>query len=439
MSKLTLFIMSFCMALCSFRSYAQETNRQILTIEEMFSLADQNSKSLRSLQTGIEEAREAVKVARNGRFPEIDLSLSFSYLGNGYLMDRNFSNGITTPIPHFGNSLAFEVSQIIYAGGAISNSIAIARLQQENAQLDLEISRTNIRFLLIGYYLDLYKQHNMLQVYDKNIEQTQQLLADLQKKEKEGIVLKNDITRYELLLANLELARTQIRNTLNIFNHNLVTILGLPSNVRIEPDTNILAYSLPIESEEYWTGEANEHSPTLQQMALAVKMNTHQDKLIRAERLPTIVAVAGDHLDGPITIEVPPINKNFNYWYVGVGIKYSFSSLYKTQQAVNKSKLTLQRVKEQYDDVKEQTELAIRSDFIRYLEAYEQLSTQEKSVELAHQNYSVIHNRYQNDMALITDMLDASNSKLDAELQLANARINIIFNYYKLQKTAGNL
>ncbi|MDL2313217.1 TolC family protein [Bacteroidales bacterium OttesenSCG-928-B11] len=249
----------------------------------------------------------------------------------------------------------------------------------------------------------------------------------------------NDITRYELLLANLELARTQIRNTLNIFNHNLVTILGLPSNVRIEPDTNILAYSLPIESEEYWTGEANEHSPTLQQMALAVKMNTHQDKLIRAERLPTIVAVAGDHLDGPITIEVPPINKNFNYWYVGVGIKYSFSSLYKTQQAVNKSKLTLQRVKEQYDDVKEQTELAIRSDFIRYLEAYEQLSTQEKSVELAHQNYSVIHNRYQNDMALITDMLDASNSKLDAELQLANARINIIFNYYKLQKTAGNL
>jgi transposase len=38
---------------------------------------------------------------------------------------------------------------------------------------------------------------------------------------------------------------------------------------------------------------------------------------------------AGDKLEGPITIEVPPINKNLNYWYVGVGVKYNIASLYK--------------------------------------------------------------------------------------------------------------
>ena len=42
-------------------------------------------------------------------------------------------------------------------------------------------------------------------------------------------------------------------------------------------------------------------------------------------------------------------------------------------------------------------------------------------------------------MALVTEMLDASNQLLDAELQLANARINVIFNYYKLKNTSGNL
>ena len=65
--------------------------------------------------------------------------------------------------------------------------------------------------------------------------------------------------------------------------------------------------------------------------------------------------------------------------------------------------------------------------------------TQEKSLELAAQNYSVVNNRYLNDLALITDMLDASNSKLNAELQLVNAQINILFNLYKLKKTAGCL
>ena len=51
----------------------------------------------------------------------------------------------------------------------------------------------------------------------------------------------------------------------------------------------------------------------------------------------------------------------------------------------------------------------------------------------------MIENRYLNDLALITDMLDASNAKLSAELDVANARINVLFNYYRLMKAAGNL
>ncbi len=42
-------------------------------------------------------------------------------------------------------------------------------------------------------------------------------------------------------------------------------------------------------------------------------------------------------------------------------------------------------------------------------------------------------------MALITDMLDAANAKLDAEQQLVNARINIIYYYYKLQFISGTI
>ena len=42
-------------------------------------------------------------------------------------------------------------------------------------------------------------------------------------------------------------------------------------------------------------------------------------------------------------------------------------------------------------------------------------------------------------IALITDMLDAANSRLDAEQQLVNARIDIIYNYYKLLFTSGKI
>ena len=91
------------------------------------------------------------------------------------------------------------------------------------------------------------------------------------------------------------------------------------------------------------------------------------------------------------------------------------------------------------DDVSEQVMLAMQSDYTRYVEAFEDVTTFEKNVQLANENYSVIENRYRNGIALVTDMLDASNQLLDAELQLANAHINVIFNYYKLKNTSGNL
>jgi outer membrane protein TolC len=431
--------MSFYAALCPVGAFAQEKVRQVISIYEVFELADQNSKSLRPDVSGISEAHEAVKVAQNAGLPEIDASLSFSYLGDGYITDRDFSNGMTAPIPHFGNNFALEVSQVIYSGGAISNSVAISKLQEENAKLTLENSRNRIRFMLTGYYLDLFKQQNLLGVYEKNIEQTRQVLKDIKTKGEEGIVLKNDITRYELLLSNLELSQTQIQNTLTILNNNLTTALGLSNDVIISPDTTLLSKIIPAENDEYWTSLAVAASPSLKQISLYVKINEHLDKIIRSEQLPKVALVAGNHLDGPVTFEIPPLNRNFNYWYVGVGVKYNLSSLYKTDKSINKNKFAIRRTREQYDDAKEQTELAIKADYIRYLEAYEQLHTQQKSVELANQNYSVVSNRYKNDMALITDMLDASNAKLSAEVQLANAQINIVFDYFKLLYISGTL
>ena len=70
---------------------------------------------------------------------------------------------------------------------------------------------------------------------------------------------------------------------------------------------------------------------------------------------------------------------------------------------------------------------------MNFMTSFTDLRTQEKSVKLADENYSVTDNRYKNDMALLTDMIDASNMKLSADLGLVNARINILYNYYKMK------
>lgn len=159
-------------------------------------------------------------------------------------------------MPHFGNNFALEVSQVIYAGGVVNRGIEIGKLQEQMTGFSLESEREKLRFMLVGYYLDLFKQKNLLRVYEQNIALTHQVLADIKAKHTEGVALGNDVTRYELQLSNLELTYTQIRNVITILNNNLVTILGLPNGTSVEPDTTLVSRFMPLDDVGYWTGQA---------------------------------------------------------------------------------------------------------------------------------------------------------------------------------------
>ena len=141
---------------------------RLMGMEELFRLADEQSKSIQTYRTGAKAADEALKAARAQRLPDVSVSLSASYLGNGKLWDRDFCNAITVDIPHFGNNFALEAQQVIYAGGAISSGIRQAELGKMLAELDLQKNVQEIRFLLVGHYLNLYKLDNQIQVLKKD-------------------------------------------------------------------------------------------------------------------------------------------------------------------------------------------------------------------------------------------------------------------------------
>lgn len=171
-----------------FVSVAQE---MLLTIDDLFSLAERNSKSIRVSELAREEAEEAVRVSKNGYTPKIDFSASASYLGNVWTMNRNLSNAEKFEIPHLGTNFAVEAVQVIYAGGAIKSGVDMAKLRKQSADVALELNRQDVRFLLVGSYLELFKLYNQARVFKENISQTQRLVDDMRAREKAGIVLKS--------------------------------------------------------------------------------------------------------------------------------------------------------------------------------------------------------------------------------------------------------
>ncbi len=431
MSKKKRLIGLLCIAVLCSQGLCAQTRQ--MGIEELFRLADEQSKSIQTYRTGKEAAEEALKAAKAQRLPDVNVSLSASYWGNGKLWDRDFSNGMTIDMPHFGNNFAWEAQQVIYAGGAISSGIKQAELGKLLAELDLQKNVQEIRFLLVGHYLNLYKLDNQIRVLQKNMELTEEVIANMKARREQGTVLKNDITRYELQKEQLNLQLTRVKDARRIANHQLVTTLHLPEDTEITPDTSLLDRQILTLTEEDWQELAEANNIFLKQTQATIQMNEQKVKQERSERLPHISIVAADHLDGPITIEVPVLDNNFNYWYIGIGVKYNISSLFKNNRKLKQARLNVRQAQEQHQLAQEQIENAVQEGYVNFLTAFTDLRTQENSVRLADENYHVTDNRYKNEMALLTDMLDASNMKLTADLGLVDARINILYNYYKMK------
>lgn len=227
-----------------------------MTIAQLFERIEENSKSLRTSKSGVEAASIGIESAKSKKLPDLDASLSFSYIGNALMTDRDFSNAQGLKSPHFGNNFAFQAQQVVYAGGAINAGIRLAELGKQQAE---------------------------------------------------------------------------------------------------------------------------------------------------------------------------------------VGVKYSLSSLFKSNKRIRQAAVETRQAKESHALQAEQLNNSVQAVYVQYQQTYVELETQRKSVELAQQNYEVMNARYLSQLALVTDMVDASNLKLNAELSEVDARINIVYAYYRMKYVAGEI
>ena len=415
-----------------------QTPQRRMTIGELFTLVESGSKTLRMQKSGVDVSARGIEEAKSKRLPDVGASLQMSYNGNVVMTDRDFGNVKGFSQPHFGNSFALEAQQVVYAGGAIDAGIRLAELQKSMSENAVALTRNQQRFLALGQYLDLYKLDNGIKVYQSNIALTEKLIADINTKQQQGMALKNDVTRYELQMEQLELGKRKLEDQKRILNHQLCNTLGL-EDVMVEPEVDLDRIGDAGVKEADLQSTAAMLSPVIRQSALEMQASDQQLKLAKSEMMPKVALVASENFMGPFTYDIPPIDNNFNVWYVGVGVRYSLSSLFKSNKTVRKAKVQQLQSREAHAVASERVNNDMQQAYTIHQQAFVELHTLQKSVELASQNYKVMNNRYLNQLALVTDMVDASNLKLNAELQEGNARINVAYTYYNMMYVAGNL
>ncbi|MBA5245718.1 TolC family protein [Marnyiella aurantia] len=431
--KLTLTVLSLFFSTAN----AQLTERT-LTMEEVVQLALENHTQLQLSKDNIQIARQQTRIAELQKLPSINATANAFYLGDALILDKDFSKVATVNMPHSGNSYSVQASELIFKGGLVKKSIELSELREQLAELDHEKDAQNIKFLVMSTYLDIQKIINQKNVYLNNRKLATQRLENVNKFYKQGMVTRNEIIRGELLLKNLEQGILVLDNSRAALNYQLAIAIGISPDVLIEPAASF-AEATEAQELAYFQELAHQNHSVLKSAQTGISMSEKNIEIIRTDRMPTIAAFGGYSMARPVTSTLPAQDFYTNTWQTGVSISYNIDNLYKTKEKEQLGKFQLNQAKNVLVLQRQNLDVQTNAAWLKWREAVQQAKLYKESEELANENYKIIEAKYLNQLALQADMTDATNAKLEAELQYANSEINVQYQYYSLLKTTGTL
>lgn len=422
----------------SYTAMYSQVNTKTLSIEQALDLAMQNHQQLKVTALNKDISEQQTQLIKQQRLPNLTFSANASYIGDALILDRDFSKVMTKDMPHFGNSYGVQASELLFKGGVINKNIQLSQIGEQLASLDLTQDQQAIKFLVVSNYLDIYRLIHQQQVYKNNKLLAQIRLENVNRFYKEGMMTRNEVIRGELALQNMDQALLSVDNTLSVLNYNLDIALGLPTSTTLTPNEDLV--HRPLDGDySYYLDLAYSQHPMIQRIEKGVEAAQKRIEIANTDKYPSLAAVGGYNMTRPITTSNPVMDMYSNAWQVGVSLSYNIDNLYKTPKKVKLEKIQKNKAEESVTLVQQQLEMGVNAAFTKYDEAIQNANLLKKSQQLAQENYKIIEAKYLNQLAIQAEMTDATNAKLEAELQYANAEINVLYQYYNLLKSTGTL
>jgi outer membrane protein len=413
-------------------------SHKVLTLPQVVTLAVNNSVQLKVGDKNTELARQKIEINKLYKLPTIYSSGIYGYISNADIWSPSFSDHETGHIPHQEVNLSVLAAEVIFKGGEISNTLKQSSLEEQVAALAQEKNTEDIKFLVVAQYLDIFRYTNLRQVYVNNAILAEHRLANILSLEKQGLVTQNDVLRTKLTLSDFQLAILKTDNTIAILNKQLNMVTGRSDSARLVPDSTLLTYQVPDRNLASFIEQGYQENHELKIAATENRIAETNIKILGSDRYPQISLFSGSSLQRPFLFNIPAIDLYYNIWQAGISVTYNISSIYQSPRKIRAGKIALEQSLQEEILKKQNMEVDVGSRYIKYTEAKDELRTCRNDLKSAEENYRIVEKKYFNQLALLTDLIDATSTKIEAETKVTNAEINTVYSYFLLQKAIGN-
>ncbi|MCZ4224113.1 TolC family protein [Pedobacter rhodius] len=418
--------------------FAQSTKE--LNINQAIELGIANSKNLKLSQNKIDQAVAQLEVVKDNVLPTANASFIYNH---AEIPTSTFSlpgGGSSLQLPKRADAFigTAAVQELVYGGGKLKYAKESTKLLADVARLDADKNKEEITYAVISTYYNLYKVAQSRKVVDQNLESIAAQIKQAQRFFEQGIVTKNDVLRFQLQQANVTLTQLDIESNRKIINYNLDILLGLPEDTEVKITDPSVGLKAAGSLSDYIT-LAMANRQELKQLDVQNKVADYNIKTIRANTLPTVGVGANLYYINPSGNFIPPANQYLMPVTLGATVSWNIASLWTNKNKVSEAKIQQSEIVIQKDILSDNVKTDINKNFQNYQVARNKIQVLETSIAQATENDKLLASKYKNNVASVTDRIDAETLLYQAKINLEIAKADAGLAYFTLLKSTGKI
>jgi outer membrane protein TolC len=445
--KLPLVILFTALVGASIWVKAADTNQtKLLSLDSAITLGLAHSHQVELSANQLAEAHSTSEDIKNRIIPSVNLSVGYTRLSNipvEYFSIPGYPGEIpsTALFPIILNSYAATaaLNESIFNGFLLKYAALNMEYNEKGAEYNLESKKKDVTLTVITTYLNLFKLQKAHELVLESLQQLAAHVKEIGDFASHGLATQNDLLRAQLNQSNGELDEINIKNQMLSVNYNMDILLGLAENTIVSIDSNSISGTKAIQPLSYYIQKAGENREDIKALDMQQKAAEAGIKETQSNLYPKLIISADYDYLRPNPRIVPPLDQFQPTWDLGVRITYSLTDLYANKNKTDISKARYAEAQANFSVLTDNAKMEINQSYLDYQQSLEKIQVAEKSLGQAQENYKLTKSRYDNHVALVTDLMDANNYLLNAQINLISSKADAQLSYYKLLKSAGEL
>ncbi|MCU7511995.1 MAG: TolC family protein [Ignavibacteria bacterium] len=414
---------------------------QKLSLQQSIELGLKNSKDLRISQSKATTAESKVTEANSQLLPQLKFAAGYTRLSSVppfqvSIPGAPFPIKISDVILNNYN-IRFSLQQPLFTGLRLTSLKSAAELNSKAAETDYSKDVNEASFKIQSSFWQLYKAEEMLNLLNETLLQNERHLQDTKNNLENGLVTQNDVLKLEVLYSNTKLQQIEAQNNLDIAKMSFNQALGLPLNSQTAIDAGTIDTSITGYRFEDILKEAKENRGELKSMEYRLEASGEGIRAARSGWFPSVYLSANYYYNRPNQRYQPPIDVFKNTWDLGVTLNWDIWNWGLTSSQTSQAEETRVQAETSLSQLNDAVELEVYSNYLTYERSSEKISVSRQSVLQAKENYRIINDKYNAQLATSTDLIDAETAVLQAETNYNNALVDYEISKIRLEKSLG--